>query len=469
MLILSLLVMTAVYIHSGKSDLARLKDEMKDTADYVHTEYAMTKKFNQVTVMQSLDRTIDKLHNVQRTLARERVPTQDMLKERLHVLRLTGLLIVDRDGQVIEQATREEMAPEEFVKHIRNHVILDVADIPLKTYADRIRLADGYNLNLQKILSGFHTYASMEVVVAKGNTIIAGNTQDLSENRARYEAIVAVIKEAASQRENVDEPMAICVNGVNYYASMSNGRNYFIYQFVPESHVFKDRTRHLLYAAIVCIIFGAMVLWSRHKSDEKVALQAEAQERRYQAKLLEKAREAEAANQAKTEFLRRMSHDIRTPINGIRGMIKIAEHFSNDAAKQNEYRKKVYEASGYLLELFNEVLDISKLESGTILMEHKPFDMKEMFEGIRTIVERQAEERQISITFRNDCRHAWFIGSPLHVKRMFMNIIGNAVKYNKDRGEVNVSLSEESLSENESRIIFTCRGNGIGMSKEFQQ
>lgn len=253
MLILSLLVMTAVYIHSGKSDLARLKDEMKDTADYVHTEYAMTKKFNQVTVMQSLDRTIDKLHNVQQTLARERVPTQDMLKERLHVLRLTGLLIVDRDGQVIEQATREEMAPEEFVKHIRNHVILDVADIPLKTYADRIRLADGsfidfasghtqeddrvliayyhtpvtyadgYNLNLQKILSGFHTYASMEVVVAKGNTIIAGNTQDLSENRARYEAIVAAIKEAASQRENVDEPMAICVNGVNYYASMSNG------------------------------------------------------------------------------------------------------------------------------------------------------------------------------------------------------------------------------------------------------
>lgn len=499
MLILSLLVMTVVYIHSGKSDLARLKEEMKDTADYVHTEYAMTKKFNQVTVMQSLDRTIDKLHNVQRTLARERVPTQDMLKERLNVLRLTGLLIVDRDGQVIEQATREGMVPEEFVKHIRNHVILDVADIPLKTYADRIRLADGsfidfasghtqeddrvliayyhtpvtyadgYNLNLQKILSGFHTYASMEVVVAQGNTIIAGNTQDLSEDRARYEAIVAAIKEAASQRENVNEPMAIRVNGGNYYASMSNGRNYFIYQFVPESHVFKDRTRHLLYAAIVCIIFGAMVLWSRHKSDEKAALQAEAQERRYQAKLLEKAREAEAANQAKTEFLRRMSHDIRTPINGIRGMIKIAEHFSHDAAKQNEYRKKVYEASGYLLELVNEVLDISKLESGTILMEHKPFDMKEMFEGIRAIVERQAEERQISITFRNDCRHAWFIGSPLHVKRMFMNIIGNAVKYNKDRGEVNVSLSEESLSENESRIIFTCRDNGIGMSKEFQQ
>lgn len=336
-------------------------------------------------------------------------------------------------------------------------------------YHTPVTYADGYNLNLQKSLSGFHTYASMEVVVAKGNTIIAGNTQDLSENRARYEAIVAAIKEAASQRENVDEPMAICVNGVNYYASMSNSRNYFIYQFVPESHVFKDRTRHLLYAAIVCIIFGAMVLWSCHKSDEKAALQAEAQERRYQAKLLEKAREAEAANQAKTEFLRRMSHDIRTPINGIRGMIKIAEHFSDDAAKQNEYRKKVYEASGYLLELVNEVLDISKLESGTILMEHKPFDMKEMFEGIRTIVERQAEERQISITFRNDCRHAWFIGSPLHVKRMFMNIIGNAVKYNKDRGEVNVSLSEESLSENESRIIFTCRDNGIGMSKEFQQ
>ena len=189
----------------------------------------------------------------------------------------------------------------------------------------------------------------------------------------------------------------------------------------------------------------------------------------YQEELRKSAREAQIASQAKTDFLRRMSHDIRTPINGIRGMIKIAEHFSDDAAKQNEYRKKVYEASGYLLELFNEVLDISKLESGTILMEHKPFDMKEMFEGIRTIVERQAEERQISITFRNDCRHAWFIGSPLHVKRMFMNIIGNAVKYNKDRGEVNVSLSEESLSENESRIIFTCRGNGIGMSKEFQQ
>lgn len=382
---------------------------------------------------------------------------------------------------------------------IRNHVILDVADIPLKTYADHLVLADGsfldfaavhteekdcvligyyhtpatytdgYNLDLQKILSGFHTYAATEVVVARGNDIIAGNSTDFSAEKERYEAIIQAIKEAAAVRKASDGPLPIRVDGVNYYASMSNGRNYFIYQFVSADHVFKDRMGHMLYAAIVCAGFGALILWSYHRSNRKAQQQAEEKETHYQAKLLEKAREAEAANQAKTEFLRRMSHDIRTPINGIRGMIEIAEHFEHDMEKQKEYRKKVYEASGYLLELVNEVLDISKLESGEIVMEHKPFDLKEMLDELRVIVEKQAENREIAISFANDCVHDWFIGSPLHVKRMFMNLIGNALKYNKKQGTVAVSLREERLSDTEARVIFTCRDSGIGMSEAFQE
>ena len=185
---------------------------------------------------------------------------------------------------------------------------------------------------------------------------------------------------------------------------------------------------------------------------------------------LEKAKkEAEAANEAKTTFLLNMSHDIRTPLNGIMGMLDIAEHYAQDSDRQTECRAKVRESAGVLLELVNEVLDRSKLESGEIVLENVSFDLEEIARDVYNTVHIQAEER--NIRFTGECRvtHRKLIGSPLHYKRVLMNIVSNAVKYNKENGSITITCRERELGEGRTEVVFVCQDTGIGMSEEFQK
>ncbi len=195
----------------------------------------------------------------------------------------------------------------------------------------------------------------------------------------------------------------------------------------------------------------------RHKKEEA-----------YQEMLIRTADEAKRANTAKTDFLLRMSHDIRTPLNGIIGMLDVADRFPNDPQKLEECRMKARNASKVLLELVNEVLDMSKLESGEIILEDIPFDLTRIPEDIYFAVERQAAERGIEIIRQGwDLPHTRLIGSPKHYKRLLMNIVGNAVKYNREHGKIYVSCRETECSDNVATIEFTCRDTGIGMSEEF--
>ncbi len=186
---------------------------------------------------------------------------------------------------------------------------------------------------------------------------------------------------------------------------------------------------------------------------------------------LEKTKkEAEVANEAKTTFLLNMSHDIRTPLNGIIGMLDIADHFPDDLEKQKECREKVRNASKILLELVNDVLDRSKLESGEVVLEHVSFDVNSIMKDTYTSVSKLAEDAGVEIVEEEICvEHVKLLGSPLHFKRILINIISNAIKYNKEHGKVYITLKEIETSDNVSTIEFICRDTGIGMSEEFMQ
>ncbi|MFQ9255612.1 MAG: hybrid sensor histidine kinase/response regulator, partial [Faecalibacillus intestinalis] len=187
--------------------------------------------------------------------------------------------------------------------------------------------------------------------------------------------------------------------------------------------------------------------------------------------LLIAAKKAEAANEAKTEFLQRMSHDIRTPINGIRGMVNMADHYADDMEKQTEYRTKVKEASNLLLELVNDVLDMSKLESGEVVLEESPFNLSSIFREVFNVIEQMAAEQNIRIVWeKKEIIHRDLIGSPMYVKRVMMNILSNAVKYNRENGQIYISCREISSEQPEMTIMeFVCRDTGIGMTDEFQK
>lgn len=193
-------------------------------------------------------------------------------------------------------------------------------------------------------------------------------------------------------------------------------------------------------------------------------------ERAYQLQLKKTAEDAERANIAKTDFLRRMSHDIRTPINGIRGMVEISRRYPGDEEKQEECREKIMTASGFLLDLVNDVLNMNKLESGAVTLEEKPFNLRRMVSEIVTTVEGQAWRENVHVTCKNlTWRHEDLIGSPMHLHQVLQNVVGNAVKYNRPGGSVTISCEEKGFDGKTATYLFTCADTGRGMSEEFQK
>ena len=174
---------------------------------------------------------------------------------------------------------------------------------------------------------------------------------------------------------------------------MTKGRDYYIYMFIDEQMAFASVFKNLLVVLLLYIFVAASVFAFRRRSNAQLLKIQMMQEEACKQKLLQEAQRADMANNAKTEFLQRMSHDIRTPINGIRGMIEVADYYKDDLKKQDECRRKIWDASGYLLELINEVLDMSKLESEEIVLENKDFDINRLLHEIREVIEKKVYER----------------------------------------------------------------------------
>ena len=192
----------------------------------------------------------------------------------------------------------------------------------------------------------------------------------------------------------------------------------------------------------------------------------------YQKQLKASMEDAQRANISKTAFLQRMSHDIRTPLNGIVGMIHIAEKYKNDVDKLRECRQKALQSTDYLQKLINNVLDISKLESGSLMLEYKSFDLVELLSNNMTVVAMSAYENGVRFeggVEANTIRHRYLIGSPVHLSRVLMNLASNAIKYNHFHGTVNVHCEELSDDGNMAVFKFVCSDTGLGMSEEFQK
>ncbi len=165
-----------------------------------------------------------------------------------------------------------------------------------------------------------------------------------------------------------------------------------------------------------------------------------------------------------------MSHDIRTPINGIMGMLSIAEKYPDDPERQQDCRKKIKTSAEHLLSLINDVLDINKLESGNVEIRKETFSLPQLFANCATILGGQAATKKIQLTTafeEEQFFHTDFIGSPLHIKQVLINIAGNAIKYNRPDGSVHMSCEELSEENGIAQIRFVISDTGIGMSKEY--
>lgn len=327
-------------------------------------------------------------------------------------------------------------------------------------------LAVTLQYSIKNILEGYSFGAGGIIVVTDGTRVVATN---VDRYMGRDVADVSVIENVAWKASD-DNVRKVIADGNKYFALKGRSTGYYVYALTAEKDVYQRRTftttyAMVLYVLVVAIIAAVLRLFDHIREEEQRKADAE-----NAAKIDALAREAIRANRAKTEFLRRMSHDIRTPINGIRGMLKIADYYVDDPDKQRECREKMWQASGYLLDLVNDVLDMSKLDAGNMVVAKEEFVMTDVLAEAEIMIKTQAIERGVELKeFSVSVEHDRLFGAAILLKRTLVNILSNAVKYNRPGGFVRLETTETASDDKTARFKIVVADNGTGMSEEFMK
>ena len=431
-----------VGFNTMRAESAQTREQLGNTIDYVKEQCTTYTRYNAAAVTKSLMRIMDNAQQVNRNIGYEgSAVDEERLRFYAQEQRLTGIILLDTDGSVQCEYNGDLLNFQTLQKYIERDTVLNVVRYPQKTYASRIDLPDGsyvdisaygrtdvpgvivayyhttaeyarnYTLTIQGSLAGYNTRDDGVIVVANGDRIIASNDEKLVDTKVEDSRILQQIK---SNLSSAAVGHFKC-DGSTYFGGLDRSRDYYIYAYVSDRMVATDMVKNMMAALIIYLVMLTAIQMFRRRSAREYLAERDRREREFREQLMESAEKAEQANRAKTEFLQRMSHDIRTPINGIRGMIEIANYYKDDPDKQTECRKKIWDASGLLLELVNEVLDMGKLESGEIMLEEREFDLKELLDSVGIVVDKQARERGITIiTDGYPVEHRCLLGSPLH-------------------------------------------------------
>ena len=486
------------FFHTEK---AEAEERMVEIVNYVKVQCSTYTHYNESSESKSLLRAIESARQMSTNINMETESggqlSREFLKDNLQTLWVDGILVLDAEGKTVCEYSMNESLTDEITKYLQKEIIMDFAGYEERSYSERFAKEDGsridiaacarkdapgvvaiyyytspeftrnYTLTIQRLLNGYGVQKDGTIIVADEGVVVASNDESLlGQNTADNEVVQAMKKHTDSQHI-----FHLKNEGTGCYGIMLKQRDYYIYAYLADREVF-----HNLLLSVISVIFLYFLIFGIFWfCISRTNLEHEKQERekdeKYKAELLIAAKKAEAANRAKTEFLQRMSHDIRTPINGICGLINMADHCADDMEKQTEYRTKVEEASNLLLELVNDVLDMSKLESGEVILEEIPFDLSRISREVLVVIEQMAAEQNIRIVWeKKEITHRKFIGSPGYVKRVMMNILSNAVKYNRKNGHIYISCREIPSGQPEMTTIeFVCRDTGIGMTDEFQK
>ena len=486
------------FFHAEKAEAEK---RMVEIVNYVKVQCSTYTHYNESSESKSLLRAIESARQMSTNIKMETENggqlREDFLKENLQTLWVDGIIVLDKEGKTDCEYSMDESLTNEITEYLQKDIIMDFAGYEERSYSERFAREDGsyidiaacarkdapgiiaiyyytspeftgnYTLTIQGLLNGYSVQKDGTIIVADNGIVVASNDESLlGQNTADNEVVQAMKKHTDSQHV-----YHLKNEGTGCYGIMLKQRDYYIYAYLPDTEVF-----HNLPLSVAGVIFLYFLMFSifwfwTYRTNQAHQKQEQEKDEKYKSELLIAAKKAEAANEAKTEFLQRMSHDIRTPINGIYGLINMADHYADDTEKQTEYRTKVKEASNLLLELVNEILDMSKLESGEVVLEEIPFNLSSISREVFIVIEQMAAEQNIRIMWKKkEITHRDLIGSPGYVKRVMMNILSNAVKYNRENGQIYISCMEIPSEQPEMTTMeFVCRDTGIGMTEEFQK
>ena len=486
------------FFHAEKAEAEK---RMVEIVNYVKVQCSTYTHYNESSESKSLLRAIESARQMSTNIQMETENggrlSREFLKGNLQTLWVDGIIVLDKEGKTECEYSTDESLANEIAEYLQKEIIMDFAGYEERSYSERFAREDGsyidiaacarkdapgivaiyyytspeftrnYTLTIQGLLNGYSVQKDGTIIVADDGIVVASNDEGLlGQNTADNEVVQAMKKHTDSQHI-----YHLKNEGIGCYGIMLKQRDYYIYAYLSDAEVF-----HNLLLSVISVIFLYFLMFSifwfwTYRTNQSHRKQEVEKDEKYKSELLIAAKKAEAANEAKTEFLQRMSHDIRTPINGICGLVNMAEYYADDMEKQTEYRTKVKEASHLLLELVNDVLDMSKLESGEIILEEIPFNLSSISREVFVVIEQMAAEQNIRIVWeKKEITHRDFIGSPGYVKRVMMNILSNAVKYNRENGHIYISCMEIPSEQPEiATMEFVCRDTGIGMTEEFQK
>ena len=328
------------------------------------------------------------------------------------------------------------------------------------------QFASNSRLSIQDVLNGYPEKENGTMVVMQKEKIIASNNLDL---------LVDGSSDIVDEIRKCNEANTLVrINSHGVYGMYSHGRVFFVYIYVNPSMVYNATVPNVsIVMVFYCLIIG-VILFIRNRQNNMFVEERQRQEEAYKKELEDKNRELELAikqeakaNRSKQEFLFNMSHDIRTPMNAIIGFTSLAQSHLDDKEMLDSYLKKISTSSEYLLSLINDVLDMSRIESGKLKIEESNVYLPSILDDIRDIVSSNVEKKQLNLNINIvDLKDTNVLTDPLKLKQVLLNVVANAIKFTPSGGYVNLSLVQK---DGYGSYDFIVEDNGIGISKEFQE
>ena len=492
-----------VFALSRRADIQNCEQRLTGVMEFIKAQSADYTKYNDTAVAKSLVREAAAVHALEGlSLGCD----ETALSEYARTLWLTGVSVLNAQGELVCEYTENGTGYAQLQSGIKMEPILSVIDYPQKTYVKRVELggdnfvnvavhscADGTGvvlayryipaefsqksvLSIQTLLDGYEISSTGTLLVAEDNRVAASNDPTLiGMNIFESERLMSIRRSGrADKLIRVYAPKGI----EQCYGIYSHGRDYYLYAYVPARQVYTLTVMNLVITLVMYILILALVQVFRWNSAKDFFMQQEHSEQEYRKSLEQKnvalqlaVQRETKANLAKREFLFNMSHDIRTPMNAIIGFTALAQTHIDDRGQVEDYLKKISVSSQHLLSLINDVLDMSRIESGKVTLEAKPVHLPELVHELRDIIQAVVSKKDLSLTLDTvGVENEDVIADPLRLEQILINVLANAVKFTPDGGQISLWIVQKDTAPvGYADFEFHIKDNGIGMSEEFQK
>ena len=503
--LVGVLFMAGVVLASGWKALHVTEERFCQTIAFVKSQSTSFEQYNDTITAKALRRTAVSVHQLAGDAALD-LSDPHCLKQQTETLWLTGISVLRPDGTLLCEYTANGIGYAQLEDQLKKETALDVFRFPQKTYLKRVLLADGsavdvaahradheevillaYRctpakfvegtaLSVQSILDGYPEETSGTLFIVQNNQVIASNRPELIGRDTTDSPPVQEIR-STGFAEKLTPTHGWNGSGC-YFGMYSHGRSFDLYAYTDEKTVFHESLTLVLTALVCYILLVTVLQMLRRRSVQEMEQQKKEQEKKYQTQLEEQNRKLEialqhegAANRAKREFLFNMSHDIRTPMNAIIGFTSLAATHIDNREQVLDYLKKISISSQHLLSLINDVLDMSRIESGKVKIEEKAVHLPDLVHDVRSIIQPNVAAKRLSLFIDTmDIEDEDIITDPLRLNQILLNILSNAIKFTPTGGMISIRIAQKNGAPKGCVCYeFRIKDNGIGMSEEFQK